>query len=216
MHILILTWEYPPKRLGNVSDHVCTLAHELVKRKHEVEVMVLDDWRPGFEDIYGVHVHRVSNPIKTHPMASVLTYAMTASVQMEAEASNIVYFYKRHQKSIDLIHAHEWLTISSAISLKHAFDIPFVLTLHSIEGHRSHNHFSPLSIAIKEIEDTGIWESNRVITNTEWLKNEVLRYYGEGHRKKIDVVWPVGKGWVDEVFSVYQRVSQENLTRSVI
>jgi len=216
MRILILTLEYPPKRLGNVSDHVCTLAHELVKRKQEVEVMVLDDSRPGFEDVYGVHVHRVANPVKTHPMASVLTYAMTASVQMEAEASNIVYFYKRHQKSIDLIHAHEWLTISPAISLKHALNIPLILTLHSIEGHRSHNRFSPLSIAIKEIEDTGIWESNRVITNTEWMKNEVLRYYGDGHRKKIDVVWPVGEGWVDEVLSVYQKVVQESLTRSVI
>jgi len=210
MRILILTWEYPPKRLGNVSHHVCTLAHELVKRKHEVEVVVLDDWRPGFEDVYGVHVHRVANLVKTHPMASVLTYAMTASVPMETEASNIVYFYKQHQKGIDVIHAHEWLTIPPAISLKHAFNIPLILTFHSIEGHRCHDRFSPLSIAIKEIEDTGIWESNRVITNAEWLKNEILRYYGGGHREKIDVVWPVGEGWVDEVASIYQRLSQES------
>lgn len=118
MRVLILTWEYPPKRLGNVSDHVSTLAHELVKRKNEVEVIVLDDLRPGFEDVYGVHIHRVANPVKTHPMASVLTYAMTASVQMEAEASNIVYFYKQHQKSIDLIHAHEWLSGVAGIGLK--------------------------------------------------------------------------------------------------
>lgn len=211
MHILILTWEYPPKSLGNVSNHVCTLAHELVKCKHEVEVVVLDDWRPGFEDVYGVHVHRVANPVKTHPMASVLTYAMTASVQMEAEASNVVYFYKQHQKSIDAIHAHEWLTVSPAISLKHAFNIPFVLTLHSIEGHRCHDRFSPLSIAIKEVEDTGIWESDTVITNTEWLKNEVLRYYGCGHREKIDVVWPMGDHWADEVVSVYQKLLEKAL-----
>lgn len=208
MRVLVLTWEYPPKRLGNVSDHVSTLAHELVKRRHEVEVVVLDDWRQGFEDVYGVHLHRVANPVKTHPMASVLSYAITASLPMEAEGANIVYFYKQQQKKIDLIHAHEWFTVYPAINLKQAFDIPFVLTFHSIEGHRCHDRFSPLSIAIKEIEDAGIWGSNQVITNTKWLKNEVLRYYGGGHGGKINVIWPLGKDWADDVVSVYQKVAK--------
>jgi glycogen(starch) synthase len=208
MRVLVLTWEYPPKRLGNVSDHVSTLAHELVKRRHEVEVVVLDDWRQGFEDVYGVHVHRVANPVKTHPMASVLSYAITASLAMEAEGANIVYFYKQQQKNIDVIHGHEWFTVYPAINLKQAFDIPFVLTFHSVEGHRCHDRFNPLSIAIKEIEDIGMWESNQVITNTEWLKNEVLRYYGGGHGGKINVVWPLGKDWADDVVSVYQEVAK--------
>jgi len=206
MRILILTWEYPPKRLGNVSDHVSALAHELVKRKHEVEVVVLDDWRPGFEDVCGVHVHRVANPVKTHPMASMLTFAVTGSLPIEAEGASIIYFYKKLGKSIDVIHCHEWLTVYPAINLKRAFGIPFVLTFHSIEGHRCHDCFNPLSIAIKEIEDMGLWESNQVIANTEWLKNEVLRYYGGGHGGKVNVVWPVGKDWVDGVVSVYQKV----------
>jgi glycogen(starch) synthase len=205
MHVLILTWEYPPKRLGNVSDHVSTLAHELVRRKHEVEVVVLDDWRQGFEDVYGVHVHRVSNPVKTHPMASVLTYAVTASLPLEAESSDIVYFYKQHQKDIDVIHAHQWLTVYPAINLKHAFNIPFVLTLHSLEGHRCHDRFSALSIAIKEIEDMGVWESNEVITNTDWLRSEILRYYGSGHNSKVKAAWPLSEDWVDQVVSVYQK-----------
>ncbi len=205
MRALILTWEYPPKRLGNVSDHVCTLAHELVKRGHEVEVVTVDDWQPGFWDVSGVHVHKVANPVKTHPMASMLTSDMTASTQIEREASDVIYFLRQNGKNIDVIHAHEWLTVSPAIILKHAFKIPFVLTLHSIEGHRCHDNFGPKSIAIKEIEDRGIWESARVIANTEWLKNEILRYHGGGHGHKIDVVWPIGDGWVDGVVSVYRR-----------
>lgn len=209
MRIMILTWEYPPKRLGNVSDHVCTLAHELVKRNHEVEVVVVDDWRPGFEDVCGVHVHRVANPIKTHPMASVLTSTMTASTEIEREASGVIYFYRKHQKNIDIIHCHEWSAISSAISLKHTFNIPFVLTFHSIEGHRCHDNFSPISIAIREIEDMGIWESARTIANTRWLKNEVLRYYGGGHEHKIDVVWPISSSWVDKVVSIYEKSLDE-------
>jgi glycosyltransferase involved in cell wall biosynthesis len=207
--VLLLTWEYPPKRLGNISDHVSTLAHELVRLKHDVEVVLLDDWKQGFEDSCGVHVHRVANPIKTHPLASVLTYAVTASLPMEAEGSNIVYFYRQLQKRIDVIHAHEWFTVYPAISLKRVFGIPLVLTLHSIEGHRCHGNFSPLSTAIREIESMGLSESNRVIANTEWLKNEVTRYYGGGHREKTDVVWPLGNGWVEKVVSVYKAVATE-------
>jgi glycogen(starch) synthase len=205
MHVLLLSWEYPPKRLGNVADHVSTLAHELVKRGHEVELVVLDDVKPGFEDVSGVHVHRVANPVRTHPMASVLTYAVTASLQIEAESSNIVHFYKQLGKRIHLVHAHEWLTTYPAIVLKHAFHIPFVVTFHSIEGHRCHDNFSATSLAIKEIEDMGIWESYSVIANTGWLKTEILRYYGGGHNEKIKVVWPIDANWVDQIISVYDK-----------
>jgi glycogen(starch) synthase len=205
MRILLLSWEYPPKRLGNIADHVSTLAHELVRRGHEVELVVLDDAKPGFEDVSGVHVHRVANPVRTHPMASILSYAVTASLQIEAESSDIIYFYKQLGKSIDLVHAHEWLTTYPAIVLKHTFHIPFVVTFHSIEGHRCHDNFSVTSLAIKEIEDMGIWESHSVITNTEWLKTEILRYYGAGHDAKIRVVWPIDANWVDEVISVYDK-----------
>lgn len=205
MRVLLLSSEYPPKRLGNISDHVSTLAHELARRGHEVELVALDDWKQGYEDVSGVHAHRVANPIKTHSMASILTYALTASLQMETESSNIIYFYKQQGKTIDLVHAHEWLTIYPAIVLKHAFGIPLVVTFHSVEGHRCHDHFSTVSLAIREVEDMGMWESNSVITNTDWLKKEVLRYYGGGHDHKISVVWPIGSNWVDDVISVYNR-----------
>ena len=204
MRILLLSWEYPPKRLGNVADHVSTLAHELLRRGNDVELVVLDDLKQGFEDVSGVHVHRVANPVKTHPMASIITYNVTASLKMEAESSNIIYFYKQLRKKIDVIHAHEWLTTYPAIVLKHAFHVPFVFTLHSIEGHRCHDNFGAASLAIKEIEDMGIWESNRVITNTDWMKSEILRYYGHGHNAKIRVIWPIGPNWVDEVVSMYK------------
>ncbi len=204
--VMMLTWEYPPKRLGNISDHVQTLSHELVKRGHEVEVLTEDDVKTGVEDISGVHVHRVSNQVKVHPMASILTFTMTASVSMEREASDVIYYYRHVGKKIDFIHAHEWLTVPMAISLKHAFKLPFILTLHSVEGHRCHDAFGPISIAISEIERMGINEATRVIANTEWMKNEILRYYGEEHGNKVDVAWPIAEDWVQGVINVYNEV----------
>lgn len=209
MNIMILSWEFPPKRLGNIADHVSTLAHELVKKGNNVEVIVLDDWKTGFEDIYGVHVHRIANPVKTHPMASVLSSTLTASIQMAAEAANVIYYYRSQGKNIHLIHAHEWLTIPSATLIKHALHVPFILTFHSIEHHRCHNRFSALNIAIKEIEDSGLWESAHVIANSEWLKNEILRFYGGGHAQKIRVICPLEPKWVDEVMELYRETCNQ-------
>jgi len=202
---MILTWEYPPKRLGSISDHVYALSRKLIERGHEVEVLAEDDLKPGFEDMDGVKVHRVANPVKTHPMGSILTSVLTASVRMEQEASDIVYYYRQIEKKIDLIHAHEWLTVPTAISLKHTFSLPLILTLHSLEGHRCHNAFGPTSIAIKEIEETGVHESVRVIANTKWMKDEILRYYGKEHKRKTNVVPPTRKDWIPKIVSVYEK-----------
>jgi len=207
---LILTWEYPPKRLGEISDHVYTLSQGLVRLGHEVEVLAEDDLKPGFEDMAGVKVHRVANPVKTHPMGRVLTSVMTASVKMEQEASDIVYYYRQIEKEIDLIHAHEWLTVPTAISLKHAFGLQFVLTLHSLEGHRCGDAFGPLNIAIKEIEEVGLQESAGVIANTQWMKKEIIRYYGKKHGHKISVGQPIKEGWVPKIVRVYEKCVRAN------
>lgn len=210
MRVLILTWEYPPKRIGEMSDHVYTLSQELVKRGHEVEVLAEDDLKSGFEDMAGVKVYRVANPVKTHPMGNILTSAMTASVRMEQEAADIIYDHRQIESKIDLIHAHEWLTVPTTISLKHAFGLQFVLTLHSLEGHRCGDAFGPLSIAIKEIEEMGVQESARVIVNTKWMKRETIRYYGKKYGRKISVVQPTKKGWVSKIVSVYEKGVRAN------
>ena len=204
LRVLILTWEYPPKRLGSVADHVFTLSHELVKQGYEIEVLAEDDLNPGIEDVAGVHIHRVANPIKTHPNASLLTFAMTASVAMEQEASNIIYHCRKRGEKIDLVHAHEWLTISPAVTLKYAFNLPFIITLHSIEAHRCHGIFGPINIAIQEVESTGVQESAKVLTTTEWMKDEILKYYGENHRNKVQVLPP--EGWVQKMKNIYGEV----------
>jgi len=207
---LILTWEYPPKRLGNISDHVYNLSQELVNLGHEVEVLAEDDLKTGFEDMDGVKVHRVANPVKTHPMGSILTPVMTASVRMEQEAADIIYYHRQMENKIDLIHAHEWLTVPTAISLKHAFGLRFVLTLHSLEGHRCGDVFGPLSIAIKEIEEMGLQGSVRVIANTQWMKKEIIRYHGKKYGRKISVVQPTKKGWIPKIVSVYKKDVKAN------
>ncbi len=204
LRVLILTWEYPPKRLGSVADHVFNLSHDLVKQGYEIEVLAEDDLNPGIEDVAGVHVHRVANPIKTHPNSSLLTFAMTASVAMEQEASNIIYHYRKGGEKIDLVHAHEWLTISPAATLKYAFNLPFIITFHSIEAHRCHGIFGPINIAIQEIESMGVQESAKVVTATEWMKDEVLKYYGEKHKDKIRVL--PSEGWIQKMKNIYGEV----------
>jgi hypothetical protein len=170
-----------------------------------VDVISEDDLKVGLEIIEGVHVHRVANPIKTHHRDSVLSSVLTSSIRMEQEASNIIYFYKLTGDAVDLIHAHEWLSIPPSISIKNVFDLPIILTLYSVEGHRCQDDFGPLSIAIKEIEENGIKESNRVISHSEWMKTEILRYYGKENQNKVDIIKPEND-WINKIIESYTLV----------
>ena len=176
--------------MGVVSEYVSNLVDGLTQQNHKVDLVVEDDHETRQEKRRNLTVHRVLNPIKTHYGASILSSALTGSVRIEQEASDIIYHYKHRKKRIDLVHAHEWLSIQPALSLKYAFGLPFVFTLYSVEGHRCHDDFGLLSIAISDIERIGIIESAKTIVQNEWMKKEVLRYYGEENQDKIEIIQP--------------------------
>jgi glycogen(starch) synthase len=92
---------------------------------------------------------------------------------MEAEASNIVYFCKRHQKSIDLIHAHEWLLGVAGIGLKHLHRKPLITTMHSTEYGRRNGIHNDLQACIHEIESWLCYESWRIITCSYYMRDHV-------------------------------------------
>jgi hypothetical protein len=59
-------------------------------------------------------------------------------------------------------------------------------------------------MAIREVEEMGVKESTRIVTDTEWMKSEILRYYGEESENKIDVALQ-GKDWVNTLIKSYNR-----------
>lgn len=197
MLAVILSWEFPPKVVGEIAFYVNRLAIELVKNHVDVNIITHNDLWTGFhQGSDGVKAYRVSNPIKTH--LNILTWDLTLMSEFERVFSDIYY---NTDGEIDVIDAQEWLCVVAAVALKKAFDIPFVYTIHSLEDHRS-GQKNPFTDAIRSIELLGIYEADRIIVKSSFMKNEVNSIYNKNLRK-IDVIRPDSLDWSKDVLTTY-------------
>ncbi|MEM3617211.1 MAG: glycosyltransferase family 4 protein [Candidatus Bathyarchaeia archaeon] len=198
MQVIIFSWEYPPRVVGKLADYVKELVVQLAKNRIETHVVTYHDYMTGEFEENGIKTYRVTNPVKTH--ISVLTWVLTLNQEVERVAANIYYKLGGH---IDLLDAQDWHFIPAAVTLKKAFNIPFVYSVESLEDHRSHGANSPFNMAIKSIEWLGMYEASRVLVKSEWMASEAVRIY-KVPETKIKVVKPGSERWFRSILEVYK------------
>ena len=202
MRVLIFSWEYPPRIVGQLADYISTLSTQLVKNKVETYIITYHDSLTGiFKEANGVEVVRVANPVRTH--IGVLTWDLTLNQEVERAAANIYY---QAGKQIDLMDVYDWHFIPAAVSLKNALNIPFVYSVESLEDHRSANISTPYSMSIKSIEWLGFYESEKVSVKSEWIRDEILRIHNVPE-KKVKVISPNVSSWIKDVLKLYKTVA---------
>ncbi|MEM3641004.1 MAG: glycosyltransferase [Candidatus Bathyarchaeia archaeon] len=203
MHVIIFSWEYPPRIVGQLANYVKNLAEQLVKKNVNVHVVTYHDFLTGeFDEQGGVKTYRVTNPVRTH--IGVLTWVLTLNQEVERAAANIYYKANKH---VNLIDAHDWHFIPAAVTLKKALNIPFIYSVESLEEHRSHGANSPFNMAIKSIEWLGMYEAERLILKSEWMRDEVSRLY-KVPPEKMKVVSPTSANWVESILEMYKSVAE--------
>jgi glycosyltransferase involved in cell wall biosynthesis len=201
MRIIIFSWEYPPRIVGQLANYVRELAVQLIKNKTETYVVTYHDFLTGeYDDPEGVKTYRVANPVRTH--IGVLTWVLTLNQEVERAAANIYY---KTDKQVNLIDAYDWHFIPAAVTLKKALNLPFVYSVESLEEHRSHGANSPFNMAIKSIEWLGMYEAGRVVVKSEWMRDEIYRLY-KVPLEKIRVIQPKSANWIKSILEVYQNV----------
>jgi glycosyltransferase involved in cell wall biosynthesis len=202
MHVIIFSWEYPPRVVGRLADYISALSSQLVKNKVETHVVTYHDFLTGaVEEANGVKVVRVANPVRTN--IGVLTWDLTLNQEVERAAASIYY---QANKQIDLIDVYDWHFIPAAVTLKSALGVPFVYSVESLEDHRSPTADTPYSMSIKSIEWLGFYEAKKVSVKSEWMRNEVVRIYNVP-KEKIEVVAPNANSWVKKVLEIYKTVA---------
>jgi glycogen synthase len=204
MRVIIFSWEYPPRVVGQLSEYTSNLATALAKNKVDTYVVTYNDSQTGtVEEANGVKTTRVSNPVKTH--AGVLTWDLTLNQEVERAASNIYY---ESNKQVDVINACDWHFIPAAVTLKNGLGIPFVFSVESLEDHRTATN-APYNMAIKSIEWLGFYEAEHVCVRSEWMKKEVTRIYNVPEEKITIISNTQTNGWIKSVLKVYRNVSEE-------
>jgi len=203
MHVVIFCWEFPPRRVGQLADYVRELAAQLVKNKVETYVVTSHDYLMGqSEELEGVEIYRVVNPVRAH--IGVLTWVLTLNQEVERAAASIYY---DTDKRIDLIDVQDWHFIPAAVTLKKAFGLPFIYSVESLEDHRSHGANSLFNVAIKSIEQLGMCEAERIVVKSEWMRDEVIKFYKVSD-DMVKVIQPGSSAWISDVLETYISVAE--------
>jgi glycosyltransferase involved in cell wall biosynthesis len=201
MRVIILSWEYPPRVVGKLSEYVKTLATQLVTKKVDVNVVTYEDILTGFyQEPTGVKTVRVSNPVRSH--IGVLTWVLTLNQEVERAAANIYY---QDNKQVDLVDVFDWHFIPAAVTLKSGLGIPFVYSVESLEDHRSQALNTPSTLAIKSIEWLGFFEAEKISVKSEWMRDEVIRIY-KVPEEKIAVISNDSDTWISDFLKLYKSV----------
>lgn len=205
MQVIILSWEYPPRIVGQLSDYAKTLAVQLVKNQTKTYVITYHDYLAGeYDEPEGVKTIRVTNPVRTH--IGVLTWVLTLNQEVERAAANVYY---STDKQVDIIDVQDWHFAPAAVTLKKALGIPFVYSIESLEEHRSRGANSAFNMAIKSIEWLGMYEAERLLVKSDWMRNETIRIY-KVPPEKVKIVPFQPSSMAKEVLENYRDVLGED------
>ena len=173
MKILMLTWEYPPRIVGGIARVVHDLSKRLIKDGHEVTVITYRDGdTPYFENDKGVKVYRVDNyMIKSN---NFIDWIMQLNFNMIAKAGELI----SQGVKFDVVHAHDWLVANAAKTLKSAYGIPLVSTIHATEAGRNSGIHDDTQRYINDTEWMLTYESTEVIVNSNFMKSHIQGLFG--------------------------------------
>jgi hypothetical protein len=200
LRVIILTWEFPPRIVGQLAYYVNRLAVELVKKNVDAHVVTYNSfWVGAHEGADGVKAYRISD--KVRPQINLLTWMLSLNQEAERVIADI-YYSTKHE--VNLIDVHDWHFVPATLTLKKALGIPFVFSIDSIEPHRSRNSTAPLSSSIGSIESSGVSDAARIIVKSEWMRQELKNYYNAPD-DMIDVISPDSGSWIEGVLAAYEK-----------
>jgi alpha-maltose-1-phosphate synthase len=175
-----MTREYPPNVYGGAGVHVEYLSRELAK-KIEVEVHC---WGKQFLDVGKLHV-RGAEPW------SRITAGTDAKYKAALEALSLNLVQMETLARIDIVHTHTWYVSMAGFLAKKLFDIPFVLTTHSLEPLRAWKaeQLGSGYAMSSWMERTAILDADAVIAVSKGTKEDILRAYPEVNPDRVHVIY---------------------------
>jgi glycosyltransferase involved in cell wall biosynthesis len=164
----MISWEYPPKNIGGLSNHVYYLSKSLKSMGHEVHVITCAaEDAPFEEECSGVNVHRVL-PYSLDG-EDFTKWIMHLNFAMAEEAVKLV----QKVGKFNVVHVHDWLTMYCGKLIKNTFNIPMVSTIHATEHGRNGGVRTEMQRYISSAEWMLTYEAWKVIVCSEYMGKEV-------------------------------------------
>ena len=208
MRVLMFGWEFPPFQAGGLATATLGLVKGLLNRGIEVTLVVpfslsaapdvpnlrlvsAADPRPGLRSI------RIDSPLA--PYAGAEEYQVLAEQGAAGTRGGAVYGANlfeeveryaaiaeqiAREEPHDLIDTHDWITFEAGCRARAVSGKPLVAHIHATEYDRCGGPGNP---EIHRREALGMMLADRVVSNSQMLKRQVVDRYGIP-AEKIDVV----------------------------
>jgi alpha-maltose-1-phosphate synthase len=164
----LFTREYPPNVYGGAGVHVEYLSRELA-RKIEVEVRC---WGDQQSDENNLHVRGAQ------PWAEI-SNGTDGKFKAALEALSLNLTQVKALSGVDVVHTHTWYASMAGFWAKKLYNVPFVLTTHSLEplrGWKAEQLGSGYAMS-SWIERTAMLDADAVIAVSNGTKQDILRVY---------------------------------------
>lgn len=170
MHVLHLSWEYPPLVYGGIGRHVPALAAAQAARGDRVTVITQRaPGTPAREVRSGVEVLRVDpdGPFPYH-LPSLLTWVGALDARIGDAAGTVA--------DVDVVHAHDWVVGRAGARASNAHGAPLIATVHATEAGR-HSGWLPdvVSRSVHLVEQWLVDDADAVIVCSAAMADEVAR-----------------------------------------
>lgn len=164
----LFTREYPPNVYGGAGVHVEYLSRELAK-KIEVEVHC---WGDQHSDEGNLHV------AGNQPWSEI-SNGTEGKFKAALEALSLNLTQIKALTGVDVVHTHTWYVSMAGFWAKKLYNVPFVLTTHSLEPLRAWKaeQLGSGYAMSSWMERTAMLDADAVIAVSNGTKEDILRSY---------------------------------------
>ncbi len=184
----MLSWEYPPMRVGGIAAALEGLCPALAQTGVEVHVVTCGASGGDADEQLAPNlwIHRVNVDDFANDFVH---WVHLLNAQMEARADALISEWKTVDPNAPiLLHVHDWLGLFSGRALKYKHHLPLLSTIHATEFGRNSGIHTPIQQYINRCEWELQWESWRVIVCSGFMRGEV-EYALQTPTDKIDVIY---------------------------
>jgi alpha-maltose-1-phosphate synthase len=176
----LFTREYPPNVYGGAGVHVEYLSRELA-RNIEVEVHCWGDQNTVLGHL------RV---LGAEPWSEI-TNGTEGKFKAALESLSLNLTQIKALSGIDVVHTHTWYVSMAGFLAKKLYDVPFVLTTHSLEPLRAWKaeQLGSGYAMSSWMERTAILDADAVIAVSNGTKDDILRSYPDIPPERIHVIY---------------------------
>lgn len=181
MHVLMLSWEYPPHLVGGMGQHVVDLLPALA-RAPDVRVTLFTPALQGGvrHSVIAPRMQVVRVPIAQRASADAPPAPADPATVSRVNETLTAHALRWHAHTpFDLIHNHDWMTAQTARAVQQQRALPLLTTIHATERGRWQGALSSrASCQIDAIERDLVLGAQQVIVCSHYMAWQLHDYFG--------------------------------------